>query len=248
LILGGHSLAAGSFTASGGARLTLTQSLDSLQVAGRVDVDLADETGGLTAGVFEIGGDFIQRGNFSPTSFAATGTRVAVIGPGNQNLTFFTPGPAQSRFHDLEIRNGGGTISLGSPVFVDSALIVQGGTPTFAAGSLQVGALNVDGLILDNTPLNWTTADPIQATFKNVTFQSFGPSATQLSINHPGTVGAPITMTGLTFLSTPTTGFYVSASDTDGGLPLTVIISSNLVPSAAALLTQLLNQAVVTWQ
>jgi len=80
LVLGGRTLSAGSLIVNSGGRLTLTQPLDSLQVAGGMDLDMADETGKLTAGVIEASGNLLERGNTSPLDFAVSGTRTVLSG------------------------------------------------------------------------------------------------------------------------------------------------------------------------
>lgn len=245
LVLGGHTASAGSFLLSNGGLLSMTQSADSLLVAGPFDIDAQDESGNLTAGVLQVGGNFTQRGNASASSFAATGTRTVLNGAGNQTVTFFNPGLTQSRFRDLEVRKSGGTAVLASALVVDSSFTVQSGVDTVQGGSITAGALNVTGLVLNNTPLTLNSLHAVAPVLNNTTFMGFDPTATQLTINQIG-LSLPISLTGLTFLSTPTSGFYISANEL-GLVPLLVTVQSNLTPSAAALLTRLLNGALVTW-
>ena len=116
-------------------------------------------------------------------------------------------------------------------------LITTGqGTPVIRGGSISVGGLNVNGLILDNAPL--TSTGGTLTRFDNVTFQNFAGDAVQLTISHPG-AAAGFTFAGLTFASLPTTGLLLDAIDSNGTAPaLSLVMQSNVPPATGASFTR----------
>jgi dipeptidyl aminopeptidase/acylaminoacyl peptidase len=72
-------------------------------------------------------------------------------------------------------------------------------------------------------------------------------SAIQLTINHPGTA-TPFAFTGVSFLTTPVTGRYVRANDTDTGDGNTLTIEfSDATPPDGSAYEDELNGAVINW-
>ncbi len=124
---------------------------------------------------------------------------------------------------------GGGMLLGGFPLTVDGLLIVPEGlefTPGILGdGALvTVGGLDVAALVLDNAPVMMTNGTFVR--FDNVQFQSFPPQTTRLTISGPGSA-APITLQTPRFLETPTTGFYIKATDTaDDAYGLTIHVTN----------------------
>ena len=212
------------------ATLTMQEAASVLSVGGSVFVDGGDTQGRLTAGVLEVGGNFAS-GSLNAHAFAASGTHLVVFnGTAVQTVTMGAPGVTNSHFEDVEIANAAG-VTMNSTLVANGQLVstaVGMSTPLLLANgsSLIVTGLDVDGLVLDNVIL--TVNGGIITGFDNVDFQNYSTAATQLTINH---TAMNATFTGLTFFTTPTTGLYIAANDTDG--PATVamltIASSNPV-------------------
>ena len=83
--------------------------------------------------------------------------------------------------------------------------------------------------------------------FDIVRFQNYNVADTQLTVIHPGALSS-FAFNLITFATTPTTGFYLSVTDSDGVSPniLTIDIDSN--PSnCSGDFTSLSGGAVVTW-
>ena len=121
-------------------------------------------------------------------------------------------------------------IALASPVTATGQLISSSAaTPTVdgAGNALTVSGLAVDGLVLDNVPL--TSAGGTIGGLDNVTFQGYAGTATQLTISHPG-AASPFTFDNVSFTSTPTTGYYVDATDTapTDGLVFTINLTNSV--------------------
>jgi hypothetical protein len=122
-----------------------------------------------------------------------------------------------------------------------SALASEIGVVNGDAGlTLSVAGLDVDGMTVDNVRLISTGGTITR--FDNVTFGTFATDARQLTINHPG--DSTYTFNNLTFNTTPTTGFHISANDTDGGTPLTIQMAN---PNPATGIVEELNGAVIVW-
>ena len=245
LALNGHFLVAqDSLTVTGTGVLVMTNPADSLTVRGTATFGGADETGLLSAGFLAVGGDFIQPPAFSANAFATSGTfKTMLYGSGSaQRISFYYP--TTSHFQDLDVSATAFGATLASDVVVQGVLTdTASGTAFGLTGNghaLTVGGIDVTTEIFDHVLLRIT--GPAITALDNATFQDYAATDTQLSVATSGTFA----FTGLTFTTTPTTGYYVSASNAGGGLGLT--ITSNLAPAAAASHTQQVNGATVTWQ
>ena len=122
----------------------------------------------------------------------------------------------------------------GQPLIVGGQLITNATTGTLplivggAGSSFIVTGVNVNGLVLNGAPLTINGA-PLTR-FDNVSFSGFAPEAIQLTVNNPGLLTA-FPMNGVSFASQPTSGHYISASDTQPGGALLVLDVTGAVPT-----------------
>jgi hypothetical protein len=179
----------------------------------------ASETGFLTAGVVNIQGDFVQSTG-STTAFAASGTHKVVFnGTSNQNVSFQNPGSALSHFQNLEFANTSASgVDLLTNAVATGSVIAQNvsSKPVFGNGNtLTVSGLAANGLSLNNVLLVVTAPSTISQ-FDNAAFSGYASTATQFTISNAG-AATPFIFNNLVFSSVPTTGFYISATDTAPG-------------------------------
>jgi hypothetical protein len=180
----------------------------------------AFSTGNFSDGVIRIGGDFTQTRNGSTSStgsFVSTGTEVVFDGTATQTINFAFPAVNQSLFHDLSLENNGpGLIRFTSDIVASGQLRssldnfpeVEGNSNTLTVN----GGLNVNGLGLDKVALQ-VNGGPFDA-FDFVSFRNYSTAATQMFITHTDVDAAFV---GVEFEVAPSTGKYISATDTDGG-------------------------------
>ncbi len=245
LTLGGHLMAMGdSLRVGGSGVIVMTNAADTLVANGNVVWGGGDETGKLTAGVLAISnGNFTQPGAFSASSFATSGTFKTFFNNSTPTvLTMTYAGGNASRFNDLDVTGALGGVVLQSDIPVNGILADTLSTqlPTAFTGNghtLSVNGIVMKGATLDHVLLR--VSGP-RVALDTVTFQNYAPGDTQLGIIGVGSYS----LTGLGFLSTPTTGFYLSAD----GAGLNLTVQSNLAPAQGAAFTRLLNGATVTWQ
>jgi Tol biopolymer transport system component/alpha-tubulin suppressor-like RCC1 family protein len=205
-----------------GGRVLMLNPADTLVVQGNATFAGGASTGLLSAGVLRIAGNFSQvyvGSNWA--AFAASGThRVILNGGAAQTVHFDSPtgAPGQrSFFHHLELANASGGVTLSSAVFANGELRARSGAQQSLAGAgngLTVTGLDVDSLILDNVVL--ASSGGTLTRLDHVTFQNYAATATQLTLSHAG-AATSFTFTGLRFLTAPTTGYYLSATDTASG-------------------------------
>ena len=244
LVLNGHFLVGlDSLTVSGEGTVVMTNPADSLWVTGSVTFGGGDETGKLTAGRLLLEGNFINGPATSAYSFVASGSfTTEMISAQPQTISIYYP--QEAHFQNLDLTQAPFGVTLLSDVAVQGQLIDTAATEiggvTGGGHALTVGGTDVTLLMLDH--VIFAITGPNITAFNDVTFQDYAPADTQLSVATAGT----FTFSGLTFSTTPTTGYYVSADNTGGGLGLT--IQSNLSPTAAAALTRLVSGATVNWQ
>lgn len=139
-----------------------------------------------------------------------------------------------------------GAIELGGALTIEGSLIDPVGAPSSYSGNtntLTVRDVSIDGAVFDDMPLVISGALTL---FANVTFQNMDPGAVQLSIEHPGAAG-PVTVTGLVFPTTPTTGRFMRVTDTDGLTPLLVVEVLASSPASGQALSEALNGASLIW-
>ena len=234
--------------------LIMTDPADELIIDGDavfttvVNHGLANSTGNFTAGVLRLRGDYtqIQSGGVgSQTSFVSTGTKVIFDGTGTQTVSFANPGTTVSRFHDVGIENTSlSSVIFISPVVATGQLISPSNTTSKIVGNghaFSVTGLDVDRLILDNVAFT-VNGGPIDR-FDHVTFQNYASTTTQFTLNHTDLNAA---FAGLVFLVEPTSGKYLVANDTDGGIPATVTLV-NAQPTDGSAFTGASGGFIVNW-
>ncbi len=169
-------------------------------------------------------------------------------GTGAQTINFGTPGFAASRFQNVIIDNTVGGVTATSDLYATGT---PGVTPTAVrtlsgnGSTLFTTILDVSNFTFNNLLLNFAGGSLVG--FDTVTFQGYAPTATPLTILHPG-AASPFTFLNVTFTVTPTTGFYISATDANpaDGVPL-VIDMTNPTPPSPAGRVQTAGGAVVNW-
>ena len=226
----------------------MQQATDSLIVAGSVSLGSDATPGSLNAGVLVVGGGFFQSG--TPTAFQPTGTHRTVLnGVAGSAIDFEHPGSGAGAafFRHLEIGDNS-AVFLRSNVTVTGTLS-GGNTPAspVMSGSgrtITAGGADVSGLVLRGVRLS--IGDGL-VRLDSVTFEQQDPTATQLSIVHPGAAGG-LKLTGVGFQTTPTSGAYVSATDaTPGdGQVLTIDLDGSVAIDGPAH-TITAGGAVVSW-
>ncbi len=238
----------GNLSVTGTAFLRETFATDTMVVTGTASFTGGDEAGKLTAGGLFVGGNFTQGGAVA-TSFAGTGTHsVFLNGAGAQTLSFSAPGFASSRFQNVIVANSAGGITATSDVYASGT---AGVTPTAVrtlngnGSTLFTTILNVSNFTFNNLLLDFAGSTVV--TFDTVSFQGYAPTATPLTISHPG-AAAPLTFLNVSFGVTPTSGFYLDATDTSptDGVPL-VIDMVNPSPLNPGSFVQTAGGAVVNW-
>jgi alpha-tubulin suppressor-like RCC1 family protein len=246
-------LIGGNLTTQASALLTMTNPADLVQVTGNGAFGGGDETGRLTAGVLQVMGDFSQTSGSDPTSFLASGTHRTVLGSGASTVvTFASPisNNTGSHFQDLDVSSTSNQLTLNSDVFVAGTLI---GQPSAGANlltgsvtrTLDVGGIAVRSMTLNNVLL--VVGNGTLAQIDNLTFAATPAASTALTINHPG-LPAAFTLNNVVFQTTPTSGMYLSANDTDGPSPNVLTLDmANPSPGTPGSFVQVTNGAVVTW-
>ncbi len=143
---------AGSFATSGTGSLQLTLATDSMQIGG--SAMFSGSASALTAGVLQVGGDFVQNGN--GTAFPASGTfRTVLNGAGTQNISFANP--TASFFRRLEVSGTTRSVVIQTNVQVtDSMTMFAGGGAATMTGAGTSQRLTVGGLLT----LQFSTATP----------------------------------------------------------------------------------------
>lgn len=251
LTLGGHKLTVSNSFFIGGVgipegAITMTAAADTLIVAGDMAFGGVSTTGLLTAGALVVGGGFFQVE--TPTSFAPSGThRVIMNGGAQQRVSFDTPGAGASAFNHLELANTAGGLRLESTVRVAGQLRATGASLLVAGTGVSLAAEGVDVTRLTLDSVTLAIGGGTIARFDSVTFQRQDRAGTQLTIAHPGTA-APVTFTGLRFVTPPSTGLFVSATDVApvDGAALTINLVGS-VPGDGSARTATAGGAVVTW-
>ena len=250
------SSAGDDFQTSNAGRLVMTNALDSLIIGGvnsSIVFDGASTAGSLTAGVILMNGSaftgFTQDNTFSAASYAPSGTHKVVLATGaTLSLSFSTPGTG-SHFNILDISAQAPGFSLATPIVVNGLFV---STPSATAPAINggnrlltaAGGTQVTGLLLTNTPFAITGG---AVTFSGVTFQGMNTAATQLTVSGPG-AATPLTLNNLVFSTVPTTGFYLSATDTDGPTPNALAVDLvNPTPATPGTFTQVSGGATINW-
>src|SRR5690606_18202581 len=236
----------GNLQTTGGGVLRMNQVTDTLEVNGNLSFGGGDESTRLLAGMLFVSGNFTQTG--IATSFVGSGTHTVFLdGAGAQTLNLASPGFAASRFHNVIIANSAGGVTATSDL---SATGTAGVTPTAVrtlsgnGSTLFTTILNVSNFTFNNLLLNFSGSTVV--TFDTVAFQGYAPTATPLTIAHPG-AAAPLAFLDVSFSVVPTSGFYLSATDTNptDGVPLVIdMLSPSPLASGGRVST---TNATVNW-
>lgn len=251
LTINGQTLNAGSLTVQGAtsqASITMTNSADAINVTGNTLFSTQNETGKITAGTLSVGGNF----TLCCTGWAAypgSGANTVVLnGTAAQTLSFASPSTTQQAFQNLVLNNSTGQATLASNVVVNGTLNSTASVQTISGTgqSITTAGVNVTQVVF-NDALLAIGAGPI-AQFNNVIFQNEPATATQLTVQNPGS-SVPLVFDHIQFLTTPVSpGLYVSATDTvpTDGLPLVIDFEHNS-PSDGSAFTSAANGATVNW-
>ncbi len=227
--------------ATSGGLLRMLAGDYTLSVGGSASFNSGGNT--FAGGTLAVGANFSTGPFFN--AFASTGTKVLLNGSALQTVS--VPREDRNRFADVEVTNPtqvriskntriDGVLSLSGPGTLESGFIVDVGgalhsptnaTPIVALNSLLVaGGADVNNLILDDAQLTFNGGTFLA--FDNVVFRNYSDTAVQLRINH---TELDFSMRGLRFATTPTTGLYISAADTDGSATPTRLTIENSQPS-----------------
>src|SRR6267378_1991184 len=220
-----------------GGTLVMKNPSGVLRVMGNVNFDGNPTDTLLTAGTIYVGGNFALNKNFS----ASGSHKVVFNGSSRQSVSGYFD--ATNHFNELQVSNPSG-IALNADVIAKGQLISHpslystarnrgilastADTPDsiFGGGhSLTVGGLDIDSLTLDGVRL--IDEGGTLANFNNVVFRNNNPTVTQFTIHHPGAPNA-FAFDGLKFLSTPSTGYYISATDNHA---VSNVLTINLISS-----------------
>ncbi|OIO69669.1 MAG: hypothetical protein AUJ58_05255 [Zetaproteobacteria bacterium CG1_02_55_237] len=228
-----------SWSTNAASGLKMVNAADVVTVGGSAtfrDGSNANTSGWFTAGALHVHGNFSEiDGNNS--TFIATGTHKVVFdGAAAQTISFIHPGT--SYFNDVEIANN---VSLASNILIKGVGIIGAGvTPTITGNGRTVtaaGGTSIDGAIFDHVLLIASGA-ALGGKFDNVTFRNYAATDTQMTIALANTTFTPFN--NLQFLSTPTTGKYISITTTGttvtlagaGTKPLYGIPKTSVVPGS----------------
>ncbi len=237
LDLNGHTLrligSNAPFLTSSGGRLKMMNPLDSLSVDNGNGMFFV---GGSTAGMLTDGGiratGTFQTGGAGANaqSFAATGNHaVSFEGAGHKRLRMLNGGFAGSHFGEL-YHGFTDTLYLKTDVYAESFEtgivanhFVRADT-SFSPLLVAKGA-DIRDVVFDGVRFELNNGEAVTDLF-HVSFLNQDPLATQFAIKRSGTGSASPTAGSITALSgawtfatTPTTGKYLDAQDTDGGSP-----------------------------
>ena len=126
------------------------------------------------------------------------------------------------------------------------ATVTAGKQLVIATGSAprSIPGIDVDGTTFDNVRL--TSTGGTIANFDNVTFQNMSQTATQLTISHPG-AATPFAFDNVDFLTTPTSGRYLQATDSAADGNTLTLTFTNATPAAGAPYIATAGGAVVNW-
>lgn len=244
--IGAQTVFTTEFVTSNEGMLGMTNAAGNLNVSGNATFAGEDPTGILTAGVIRVAGNFTQVAVITQGSFVATGSnRVQLAGNAGQQVSFTSPGPAASRFQDLEILNNSGSITFATDAAVNGQLISHLSSVDLLsnARTLQIAGADLSGVtFLNLTPeiLGGTVTQ-----FANVTFTGFPTTAVALRVTR---ASGTINLDALTFANVPSTGFYLHATDTNPGDGQTLTVNvSNSSPSSGAPFVLTGGGAVVNW-
>jgi len=232
--------------------LTMTNGADSVVVTGNATFSGGNLGGRLTAGALDLHGNFTQ--SINATVYRPSGSHRTIFSgsdpDAHQVIGFVNADTVTgSYFHHLELANTGLGVRLNGTTFARGQLVTRAAVVPNLIGNgrtLVSTGLDVDGLVLDNVA--FTSNGGALTLFDNVTLQNYALTATQLTINHPGT-SVPFAFNNTTFTVEPTldVGFYISANDTDTDANPLIIDMVGSDPLDGSPFTATSGGAVVNW-
>lgn len=215
-----------TFNVGGKLRTTSTGAVAMTDPTANVTVaDSAIFTGGsttglLTAGFLRVQGDFVQGGATS-SSFRATGlhhTEFSGSVPQSISMANSGAGATNSRFSRLDLDNLLFTpvrVTLETDVFAtwvsDTSLGVQDSLVSVAGALLSADSVSLQNTLFNNVRLAVTGGGSVPlGGWSSLTFENMDPASTYLylDLNETSTVN----ITGATFATPVTTGYYVHAN------------------------------------
>ena len=225
ITVNGFALRVDSALSLTGGAFQMQNAADSVDVGGAVTWNGSTAAGLLTAGTLVLRGDFSEPSGSSV--FQASGTHTTVFkGAVTHTVTFGAPGANTNRFNDLRLE-GPTTLALGNNLAVNGTISAPLGLPVTIGSTAGARAVTTHGL-----SINTVTFDSVRVSYsgppitflQNVTFQHQDPTTVQFAIAEAGSA-TPDGLQNVQFLTTPTTGKYISATDTlANGSPLTILM------------------------
>lgn len=221
------------YTTSSGT-LTMLAATDTVKVK-HMRLQGGSTSGLLTSGVMRVTGNITT----SSTSFAPSGTHKVVLeGTSDQTLD------SSSSFHNLEI-------ATTSPVRLSANVDVNGTFTSSVSGDSIVGNgrtftvdnVSVNGLALDHV-LFVVERNGTSIAFDNVNFRNYSVTVTQFTVKR---ASGALTFTGLNFFTTPTTGKYVRAEDTDFIAPFLSVTMKTATPVDGSGFQSTSGGATISW-
>ncbi|MBK7351928.1 MAG: hypothetical protein IPI92_18905 [Gemmatimonadetes bacterium] len=213
----------GDLSTTGGGTLVMNNVADTIEVNGNVSFGGGDESASLVAGILNVSGNFSQTG--PGTTFIGSGAHTVFLdGTGAQTLTFAAPGFGAGRFQNVIIANSAGGVTATSDLYATGT---AGVTPTAVrtlsgnGSTLFTTILSVSNFTFNNLLLDFNGSTVV--TFDTVSFTGYAPTATPLTITHPGAASA-LAFQDVSFSVVPTSGFYLDATDSNpsDGVPLVI--------------------------
>lgn len=206
----------GLFGTSGTGALAMTAG-SMITVEGDAVFSGASTAGLLTGGRLILRGNFIQAGG-APDAFAPAVAHETVLdGADIQSVTFLNPGTGagSSHFGLLRVEQPEDTeVTLGSDVFVTGRLETGAGSISRRISGNGQRVVSSGSAIVDLTfdNVRWVLEDGQTAALNTVRFENLAADVTQFRVAR---ASGTVTLSNLTFTTTPTSGLYLEAEDTD---------------------------------
>ena len=202
----------------------------------------ASTNGSLNAGTLTLRGHFVQAGG-NAAAYSATGTHNTIFaGTALQTIRFDNPGTLTTNSHFARFTVGNASaagIRILSPVHAVTQLGSTFARPALSlvsstnGDSLSAAGVQADSITFDNVPVRFVAGGTL-TTFNVIRFQNMDPAATQFRITRAGPTTS-FNFNLVDFLSTPTTGFYFSFTNTAVGTALPFAFSNTTPLTIAAL-------------
>jgi hypothetical protein len=244
LALGANTLTtSGDLTFIGTGLLNSSNAAAVAEVGG--DATFAGGTSVVTAGRLVLRGGFTQGPAGSTSAFAASGTHLTSFdgNTGRQVVSFANPGTgaAASRFAqvDLGVEPSPRQIELQSDVFatdLQDTLLVQNDSLISATNTLLTTATaSLTSTVFAGARLS-LTSPTFTNTLDLLRFDAMDPTSSFFSIDR--NAGVPQTMNNATFITTPSTGFYVTIRGMTAGPAAQLLLPAPVTPTSPAGLYQ----------